>query len=550
MRTSFFGLNVALSGLFTAQRGLDTVNHNINNVTTPGYSRQQGLQQASRAMPVYDGTGMVGTGAEVTGVERVHDEYLDFKYWSENISYGEWSVKNAQLSEVERTFNEPSDSGFNKVLDEFYSSMQELSKDPSSTAARKLVIGKGETVAKYFNSVAVHMEKLQADLNYNIKIKVDEINSLGSQILQLNKQIYASELDGNSANDLRDQRGVLVDNLSKLVNIQANEVVAGKLPSGRDDKHFVITISGKTFVDHFNNSTLKVTQRENKLNPNEDIDNLFDVGWSDGNKLEIKGGELKGYLDVRDGNEGDSNSPIYKGVPFYIKKLDDFVRKFAMAMNEGITEGYDPSGSKVFTKVAAGHAGGFGLQNPIDNVSSSGIRFFTVNGFSAAKSKYTELDSSEFIDSSIEGDKDAIGSAYQKIKAKNFSVSGDLLNQQYAEYNIAASSIAGEAEDKGNLLNLIDMRHDSHLFVEGTPEDYMKSLVSSLGIDSQQAERISTNQSNITKQIENRKQSISGVSLDEEMANLVKYQHAYNAAAKMVTTMAEIYNTLINKLGV
>jgi flagellar hook-associated protein 1 FlgK len=107
MRSSFFGLNVAVNGLYTAHRGLDVVNHNINNVTTPDFSRQVSVQRALPAMSVYDGTGMVGTGSYAAAVERVHDDYLDFKYWSESASLGEWDVKTTQLEEIEKMLNEP-----------------------------------------------------------------------------------------------------------------------------------------------------------------------------------------------------------------------------------------------------------------------------------------------------------------------------------------------------------------------------------------------------------------------------------------------------------
>lgn len=311
MGGSFFGLNIAVSGLYTAQRNLDVVNHNLGNVNTPGYSRQQALQVASKAMALSDGTGMVGTGSDVIGVNRVRDEYLDFKYWSENVSNGEWDAKTKLLSEVETTFNEPSDSGFTTVTNEFYNSLQELAKDPSSLAVRALVREKGVTVAKYFNSLATHFEKMQSDVNGQINSKVQEINSIGIQIQQLNRQIYTTELDGSTANDLRDQRTHLIDNLSSLVNVEASEVVAGKLPNGKDDKHFVITISGKAFIDHFSLSKLSTTQRTSKLNA-QDLGNLCDVKWEDGNSLDVKGGELKGCLDVRDGDAGLNGSPDYK----------------------------------------------------------------------------------------------------------------------------------------------------------------------------------------------------------------------------------------------
>jgi flagellar hook-associated protein 1 FlgK len=538
MRGSFFGLNVAVRGLYTAQRSLDTVNHNINNVNTPGYSRQQVVQTASKPVGVYDGSGMVGTGSDVTSVRRIRDEYLDYKYWSENVSYGEWEAKRIALADLEAVFNEPSDSGFTTVMNEFFNSLQELAKDPSSSAVRSLVREKGVTLAKYFNSTAAQLEKLQSDINYRIKTKVLEVNSYADQIAQLNKQIYTAELDGNTANDLRDQRTVLVDKMSRIVNIEANEVTVGKLPDGKDDKHFIITLSGKAIVNHFETSELALVQRNSSQQVNaEDISNLYDIQWKDGNSLEIKGGELKGYLDVRDGNEGEIGpngirSPQFKGIPYYIKKLNEFVRTFAKAFNEGI----------VGSTNGSGHADGYGLDADGDGPAeaSTGIRFFTrLDSFGNPES------SSTFIPS---GSTDAhIEAIYNTLTAKNFTVSGDVIS----DYNtIAASSSAQEAGNIENLNAIIKMRHDPLMFSEGAPEDFIKSLVSNLGVDSQQSVRYSKSQQSIVSQVESRRLSDSGVSLDEEMANLVRYQHAYNAAAKMVSTMSEVYDILINGLGV
>jgi len=550
--SSFFGLNVASNGLFTAQRGLDVVNHNINNVNTPGYSRQMSVQEALPAMFLLNGTGMLGTGSHSIAVERIHDDYLDYKYWAESDTYGEWCVKATLMSDIEKAFNEPSDSGFNKVINNFFTAVQELAKDPSSLAVRKLLIGEGMTLSKYFNSLADHLEKLQSDINYNVKIKVDEINSYGKQIQQLNKQIFAAEIDGNKANDLRDKRTYLVDKLSKLINIEAYEVNVGLLPNGQEEKHFMITINGKAFVDHADLTQLKVEQREKKLNVEEDIENLYDVVWEDGNSLEVRGGELKGYLDMRDGNEGANQgngaSPNYKGVPFYIKKLNEFVRKFALAINEGITVQIDGSGNAVYSKTESGHADGYGLQKPGDTVSPTGIRFFTMSGWSDIQNKKSELYTSEFI-----GDAktvDEIGSLYSKLTAKNFSVSGELIHDKNSEYNVAASSVSGLSEDGSNLLRIIDMRHNGHLFMEGTPEDFMKSLISMMGIDAQQAYQFTNTQEVIINQITNRRTSVQGVSLNEEMANMVRYQHAYTAAAKMISTLDAIYDTLVNRVGI
>ncbi|HHV29565.1 flagellar hook-associated protein FlgK [Acetivibrio mesophilus] len=516
---SFFGFNVAVRGLYTAQRNMDVINHNINNINTPGYSRQVAVQSASNPISLFNGTGMLGTGSEVRSIERIRDEYLDYKYWSENVSYGEWKAKKSLLADMEVTFNEPSDSGFNAVMNSFYNSLQELAKDPGSDAVRALVKEQGVTLARYFNNIASHFEELQFDINNQVKTIVTEINSLGSQIAQLNRQIYNSELDGNTANDLRDQRTVLIDSLSGLVNIDVNEIVVGKLPNGRDDKRMVITISGKAFVDNFDLNKLSIRQRADKLNENEDIPNLYEVEWEDGNSLSVRGGELRGLLDVRDGNDGENGSPKYKGIPFYIKKLNEYVRTFAKAFNEGI----------VGHENVAGHAHGYGTNG------NTGIRFFTMFG-----TDNKPVSSADFM---AAGDIDA---CYEKMTAKNFTVSSDIIDDPR---NIATSDTTGEIGNIENINSIIKMRNNVHMFKEGAPEDFMKSVIATLAIDSQQTIRLSSNHKNMVNQITNQRLSDSGVSMDEEVANLVKHYQAYSAAAQMINTMAEVYDILINRVG-
>ena len=543
--TTFMGLDIATRGLYTAQRGLTNVSHNIDNINTPGYSRQVLQQQAARPMMAADGSGMLGTGADVTGIKRIRDEYLDTKYRSEAQYLGEWDIKNTLLEEMQALYNEPSKSGFNTVLNQFYDTLQQLATDPSNLATRAAVKERAVAVTKYFNSVATHFEYLQNDVNNLIYAKVNEVNSLAEQIMRLNQQIYNYEITGNVANDLRDQRGSLVDKLSQLVNVQAYETVTGKLPNGRDDLRFSVVISGKALVDHNQVSYIEATQRTVKQNA-EDIENLYELGWADGNKLTVKSGELKGYLDVRDGNDGLDGSPDYRGIPYYQRKMNEFVRVLARTFNEGVI---DTDGDGALDKVN-GHVDGYTLNSQAGD-PAAGIRFFTAmdeygrpmssTAFAAGAGAVTDdhltTNKNEYLDA-----------MYSQITAKNFSISLEI--DENPSNNIATSGSPAEVGNIENLRSIMAMRHNTYMFMEGSPEDFVKTVVASLGVDGQQAKAHLDNQSIMTRQIDNRRQSISGVSIDEEMGNLVRYQHAYNAAAKMIQTYAELLDTLVNRLGI
>lgn len=554
--TTFMGMEIAMRGLYSSQRGMTNVSHNVDNANTPGYSRQVINQVAARPLLVANSAGMLGMGSDVVSVDRVRDSFLDEKYWSESQFLGEWEVKSTIIEDMQTIYNEPSDNGYTKIINDFYSALQQLSTDPSSESTRAMVKERGVAVAKYFNSVAKHFDNLQEDLNNMVNSKVSELNNLADQIRDLNLQIYNFEVMGNKANDLRDRRGYLVDRLSKIVNCSAYEVETGlKLPNGEPEKRFMVTISGKALVDHEDVVHLKTESRKENLNA-EDINHLFEVSWEDGNKINIKSGELKGYMDMRDGNDGipglnGQDSADCKGIPYYQRKMNEFVRTFAMSFNEGIM---DSTGDGVYEKTD-GHVNGYKL-NSAEGDAESGIRFFSMMNTDgkymnsstfqtqalayAAKQGITDDPATDYDERLVAG--------YELINARNFSISFDV--EDNPSLNISASAIAGQVGNNENLANLMKMRHNPYMFKEGTPEDFVKTLISSMGVDGQQYAQYLDVQEGITNQIENRRQSVSGVSLNEEMTNLVKYQQIYGASAKMIQTFGETLDILINRLGI
>ncbi len=555
--SSFLGMDIALRGLYSSQRGLTTVSHNVDNTNTPGYSRQVNDQQAARPMLVANSAGMMGMGSDVMAVNRLRDEFLDEKYWSETQFLGEWEVKSQLIDDLQTVYNEPSDSGFNTIINDFYAGMQQLSTDPSSLSTRAMVKEKGIMVAKYFNNVATHFEQLQDDVNNMVNAKVEELNSYANQVRELNLQIYNYEITGNTANDLRDRRGYVVDQISKIVNTQSYEIETGyTLPGGAKEKRFVVSISGKALVDHADVVRIDATMRTDKMNP-EDLNNLYNLSWEDGNKLSIRSGELKGYLDMRDGNDAMNGSPDYRGIPYYQRKMNEFVQVFAQSFNEGYI---DKDGNGTTDKVK-GHVDGYNLTSVAGDLPA-GNRFFTMNGadgnpMTSAGFKNLALAKAatdaangvaEAVDNALTPDiNEALVYGYSHIlTAKNFSI-GSEVNDNPSEY-LAVSGVAGQKGNADNLASILAMRHNPYMFKEGSPEDFVKTLISNLGVDGQQAAVFEKTQTGITAQIANRRQSISGVSINEEMTNMVKFQQIYGASAKMISTFEEILNILVNGL--
>lgn len=540
MSSTFFGFNIARSGLFASQRALNITGHNISNANTEGYSRQRlDIRQAS-PMLLPNGQGMLGTGVETENITQIRNEFLDFKYRGEHMTYGEWESKFNTLDNIQAIFNEPSDSGIQTVLDQFFSSLHELSKTPESLTTRSLVRQRGIALATNLNHMSAQFDKLQRDTDFEITTTVDEVNGYSEQIRKLNESIYKAELDGSKANDLRDQRNLLVDKLSKLVNVDYYE---------DNQNRFHVLVNGKTLVSHLRNNKLKYEERSSKLNPC-DAENLHNISWEDGSTFEPTTGKIKGLIDMRDNISGND-----KGIPYYMERLNEFADTFAEELNSVHKSGYDLDGN-------------------------SGVYFFTINGMSTAEYKnhlltkgldggaaeevvVADIDAARAaLETKIGADpakykyktvKEIDGKFYivDKVSASELTLSKDIQDSDNGLNKIAASDkndpdLPGNGE---NALAMVDIRHDTDLFGTGSPEDFVKSLISNLGVDTQAAERMKDNQVVLLNQVETNRQSISGVSLDEEMTNMIKFQHSFNANSRMITAMDEMIETIINRMG-
>ncbi|MDD4112669.1 MAG: flagellar hook-associated protein FlgK, partial [Herbinix sp.] len=302
MGSSFFGLHIGQTGLYAYQAALDTTAHNISNSETNGYTRQFMSQKAGKALRMNSTYGMAGTGVSVTGVTQLRDEYYDVKFRKNNTILGEYSSKTHYMTEIENYFNEVSVEGFTTTFNAMYNSLQELANNPSSLTIRSQVTNYGKSLSDYFNSLSENLKNIQDECNFEVRNMVDKINSTSQQISALTKQINTLEVSGGAANDLRDQRALLVDELSQLANVSVTEKVIG---AGIGVTSYVIKIDGQTLVDGGNYSTLKVIPREKKLNQN-DIDGLYDVAWDNGQSFNLGssnlGGSLKALYEIRDGN--------------------------------------------------------------------------------------------------------------------------------------------------------------------------------------------------------------------------------------------------------
>jgi flagellar hook-associated protein 1 len=457
----FQGLEIGKQALLTHQLAMSTIGHNMANVSTPGYTRQR--VQISSSQPLVTANYTLGNGVTAETIVHVRDLFLTGQYRRENKSLGEWTYREKALTQIETYFAEPNDEGLGGVLDKFWNSWSDLSNNPESMAARSSVVAQGRMLTNSFHSLDQRLEEMQASVDKDVVSRVDDINNLAKQIANLNRLIVSEELGNQTANDLRDQRDELVDELSGLADVTTAEKANGSV---------TVYISGLAIAE--NADTFELGTR---VTPGA-TQSRHDIIWK-GTKTAVKitGGELKALLDTRDTT-----------IPEYRQRLDDLA-------------------ASIVREVNAVHRNGTGL------TGVSGLDFF--NG------AFTKAGTIQ-LDTGVENDA-----------------------------NLIAASQSGEPGDNTIALAIADVRNQMVMFSgTATTAEFYTSLVGDVGVDTHEAETLKTNYDVLVRQIENSRESVQGVSLDEEMVDMVKMQNAYNAAARVITTMDEALQTVIQGMGV
>lgn len=454
----FQGLELAKRALLTHQTSLQTIGHNIANVDTPGYRRQR--VQITSTAPEYNAFGSVGTGVTATDVRHIRDLFLGDQYRKGRRSLGQWEYKEKTLSQVEAQFGEPSSTALSNMLSEFWGSWSSLAR--GDTGSREAIAENARLLVNGLHELAGNLTRLQESVDRDMVAMVSEINSITGEIAQVNHQIKQTEVGGGSANDLRDIRDLLIDDLSVLVDVNTHEasngdqiVYIGAFAVVDSDSHIEIGTVTRNIRGHaFKNLVWKGTDI--------DIRNL--------------NGQMKGLLDSRD-----------VIVPHYLEELD----KIAQA---------------IVTEVNTLHRTGYGADG------STGLDFFDPRFTSAVTMRINE----------------EILSDPNKIAA---SQSGDPGDTRVAKA-IADLSTA-EVLNRNSI----------------TISDFYNGLVGAMGIEVREARSFTESYEQLVNQVENQRLSVEGVSLDEEMTNMIKFQRAYEAAARVITTMDQALDTVINGMG-
>jgi flagellar hook-associated protein 1 FlgK len=442
--STFFGLHTALSGILAQQRALDVTAHNVANANTVGYSRQEATLVATPAFPApsINGGGIVGqigTGVTVEQYRRVRDAFIDVQLRAQTMKRGEHEAVADGLDQVELALAEPGETGIQSLLDRFWDAWQDVSDTPENLATRQALVQSAASLADGLRTLDGQLATIATQAGQQIGIHLDEVNSIGARILDLNTQIAKATAAGDTPNDLLDQRDVLVDRLAELGNVSIADAAAGTID---------VTFAGATLVT---GTTSSATLVETDL-------------------TSLSAGRLAGLVSLRD-----------TIVPGYRASLDAIASSLVTATNTLHATGFDLSG-------AAGGA------------------FFAAGGTTAATIA---------VDATLSSDPSLI----------------------------AASSASGAPGNAGVALALAALRSSPTITVA------YRELVTQIGSDTREAHRARANAQLLGQALEDRRDSVSGVSLDEEMTNLTRFQRGYQASARALSVMDEMIDQLVNRTG-
>ena len=456
-------LNIGTSALLTAQGALSTASHNISNANTEGYTRQRTTQSTN--FPDYQGGYYIGSGVQISGVQRIFDEFLS----------DEVNTYTSQTSQQETflTFARQVDDllgseelGLNTGMEQFFNSIHEVANDPTAISARQVMMTQGALLADRFNTLDSQMRSFDKQIDSEIEVVIDDINTLTRGIAELNQAINAthSSVD-NPPNDLLDQRDRLINKLSEYVSVSTVRDANGSLN--------VFVGTGQVLVSGANSIDLSVI--ETTTSP---VRNSIGYGPA---KIDISeqltGGSLGGALQVR--------SEILDTVR---SKLSELAFSVVDVFNNQHQAGIDLDGN----------AGGL---------------FF--------------------------GDLSAIATG---------DYAGAISVAMTDPRKIAASSVTNSGVGNNeNAVVLADLQVTKTL-VGGTQTfaDGFSAIVANIATRTHQADLGYQSQEGLLNQVKLRFDSVSGVNLDEEAANLIKFQQAYQAASQIINVSNTVFNALIN----
>ena len=577
MPTIFDALNIGVSGLYVSKMAINVTGNNVANVNTPGYSKER--VDILPSMPLVEYAGVFGTGAEVSQVISTRNALIDKRVRNANEQMNFYNKLNNTLDEIQSVFNEENGVGLKGAMEQFFNAWHALSLNPDLETARQQVIEKGLTLSKAIKDAYSSLQQIRNGLDDSVGYTITQINSLAKRIAQLNYEIAKAELgDKDHANTLRDERSQLLEKLTGLANVTIlegsydknskpemtillggmpivsgkdyNELAAEKLEGEKYNRVYFVESSGAKIditgriTDGSLGAILKLRDKTVPEYQN-DVDKIASTLIQEVNKLHSAGAGLTPYSQIEGIYPADPHAalsitqatgldiPVKTG-SFKIKVVDSSgneVGVFTVPVNADdhlIKESPTDTHSIVdrFNNILQGYA--------MMSISPAGnVQITAENGYKFA---FT-YDSSNFLAAL------GLNTFFSGHGAKDINVNTLLQNDPS---KIAAGKTL-EPGDSSNAQRIAQIQLDK-VMVNGTQtvDEYYNAFLGKIGATKQRFDEVYKAKQAVYQQLKTTQQSLEGVSLDEEAANLIKFQRAYQANAKYISVVDQMTQTLIN----
>jgi len=557
----FEALNIGTRGLAASQTALDVMGQNVTNANTDGYTRKRlNLSAASRP----DGKfGQIGFGVDMLNVQALRDNLLDKQIQAVKTDVGGAEVTDSLMTKIQDIFAEPKDSALSSTMDKFWNAWQDLANNPSNLTARQAVLDSATTLTDRFNSMGKDLNSLRIDKNDEIATQVGNVNKLLDEIGKLNTTIATAEMgdSGQNANDSRDARELKLKDLSKLIDVAYTEDAQGR---------YIVTSGGNLILSAEGALPLKVDRTTIPLPDGTQYAQTSISLTSTNQSFEPKSGALAALVKGRD-----------EIVPGYQDKLDKLAKSLVTAVNSAHEQGYDLQGKTGLDFFDTRVTGASDIRlsasladNPSAVAAGQGgtstapgaplLLAIPAGGtnldLKATNPVYRNLVEGSTIVKTVGPPSVNLAEGADKDYVVD-SQNGQIIFNNYAQYpagtavtvsfryNTAGPNGKG---DGANALRIAQLRQaaiadpDVDGNFTATLGDSWATTVGGLGAESKRATDALTALKELDKTLGDQSQSLSGVSIDEELADMVKFQHSYQASARFMTTVSDMMQTLIN----
>ncbi len=545
----FATLGIGVRGLAASQIGMEVSGQNIANANVEGYSRKR--TNTTAAYRYDEQFGQIGYGVEVINIERMRDVYIDEQIRRQNHEVGYFEELDSALERVENIFLEPGDTGLLNFIDEFFDAWHNLANNPADESARTVVRTQGEILSDVFHNLSGELRDLQATRNSEIEALVERVNEIGEEIFSLNREISTVEIGDQHANDSRDRRDLLLKELAKIIDIDVIENDLGQI---------TVTTMGNIIVSPVGTQKLEMSTTTSQR-PDGTTAASVGIRFAESKRPYYPlSGQIKGLLDTRD-----------VILPYYMEQLDGLAVSIVERVNEIHETGFNLmgyTGLNFFDPNVTGASDikvAPAIMSNVRNIAAAQggeVRGFSeaiipppVFGDPAFNLQYRSLMMGSVVATNTgtgvvlqEGVDYAIDYARGTFQLLNATHSGANIQIDY-QYNTGRYAGPG---NNANAVAIAQLRHDFTMVADplgnytATFSQFYSSFIAKLGLDRDEASSTLETREFLIEQYETQQDGIAGVSLDEEMADLIKFQHTYQASARLITTASQMLDVLMN----